>query len=1053
MAAMTASFIASPTLNSKSTSASIMEDSSNANKTIDDFLLSRLKQHPDAPLLAYPATARGTNDYVDYTAKDLDRFADEAARKYAGMGLVPENPNVSEAEVVAILAPSNLDYIATVFALTRMGFAILFFSNRLATEAFVNLLKRTKCTKLVVGTANTKAAELIQADYPIRCFPILNKASYDIPTPSGPRFPSASPPNVSSRIAFIIHSSGSTGLPKPIFQTHRACLTNYAGGNPYRAFVTLPLYHNHGISTLFRGFQSFNRVAIWNSNLPLTGSSLIEAMETVNPESFHSVPYALKLLAEAERGIKCLKRCKLVMFGGSSCPDELGDKLVDAGVYLVGHYGATEMGQLMTSFRPAEDKSWNYMRPLASAKPYLRFIERAPNVFECKVLDGLPSKVLSNCDDPPNSFNTRDTFVPHPTIQDAWKYLGRLDDRITLLNGEKVLPIPYEHLIRQHELVHEAIVFGIGRTVPGLIVIPSEKASGMEKQEILEALLPTIKDANSRSEAFGSIAPEMVEVLDVYARYPRTDKGTAIRAAFYKQFADLIDSIYQRFESADEVRNGECMTLGLAEMEEYLLNLFRASTGDQNFTSFSDFFEAGIDSLQAITIRARIMREVDLGSNTLGQNIVFEYSNVKALARRLIALRNGELSEQDELAIMQELIEKYSTFPKWTPGSRSVDGEIVILTGATGSLGAHVLSQLVTIPTVKEIYCLVRATSPTSAEQRVRATLRSRKLGIRDSHFSKITCLPADLSRSTLGLSGIVLEDLKNSLTTVIHSAWAVNFNLGVRSFESYHIRGTHNLLKFCLNVQTEKPARMFFCSSISTAAGTPLPATIPEAHIDNLSHAQNMGYARSKLVTEHIIRAAAQKTGMEARVLRVGQIMGDTAHGIWNTTEAIPLMIRSANSIGVLPALDENLSWIPVDVCARAVLELTKLIPGSDDSDPASQHTDPEMVYHVINTNTFHWTRDLLPALKASSPSFEVLPQREWIKRLKEGDQDPEKNPTIKLLGFFEDKYDNDKPGRAGLDFRTARTGNVSEAVRSGYDVVGSGLIGKVLEYWNGVW
>lgn len=58
--------------------------------TINDFLLSRVESNGDAPLVGYPATARGKDDYVYYTAKDLDRFADEAAWNYSRAGLVPE---------------------------------------------------------------------------------------------------------------------------------------------------------------------------------------------------------------------------------------------------------------------------------------------------------------------------------------------------------------------------------------------------------------------------------------------------------------------------------------------------------------------------------------------------------------------------------------------------------------------------------------------------------------------------------------------------------------------------------------------------------------------------------------------------------------------------------------------------------------------------------------------------------------------------------------------------------------------------------------------------
>jgi thioester reductase-like protein len=174
------------------------------------------------------------------------------------------------------------------------------------------------------------------------------------------------------------------------------------------------------------------------------------------------------------------------------------------------------------------------------------------------------------------------------------------------------------------------------------------------------------------------------------------------------------------------------------------------------------------------------------------------------------------------------------------------------------------------------------------------------------SNIGKIVALPSNLSQAGLGLDESVLNDLKDSLTRVIHSAWAVNFNLRIRSFEQQHIRGLSNLLNLCLSVRAQSPAQFFFCSSISAAAGTPLPATIAEGPVPELAHAQNMGYARSKLVAERIVQAAAEKTGMVAKVLRVGQIVGDTDLGIWNTTEAIPLMIQSAISMHALPALDE---------------------------------------------------------------------------------------------------------------------------------------------------
>jgi len=333
----------------------------------------------------------------------------------------------------------------------------------------------------------------------------------------------------------------------------------------------------------------------------------------------------------------------------------------------------------MTSFRPAEDKAWNYVRPLPKVERFIHMAPRAPNTFECVVLDGLPSKVVSNCDDPPHSFNTSDLFSPHPTIHNAWKYLGRLDDRVTLVNGEKVLPIPYEHQIREHELVREACVFGVGRALPGLIIVPSEKAIGMSKLEVLNSLLPVVTAANTRVESFSHISPEMIEILDVDAEYPCTDKGTMIRAAFYKKFEALINSIYLRFEAPT---TGNCeggLALDRNELKSYLLEVFAGKLGFEGLNESSDFFEAGVDSLQAITARGIMMRELDLGSKTLGQNVVFEYPNVPALAEHLYSLRTGEESTQtDEIKVMRQLIQKYSTFNRHVPGPNITDGEVVV---------------------------------------------------------------------------------------------------------------------------------------------------------------------------------------------------------------------------------------------------------------------------------------------------------------------------------------------------------------------------------------
>ena len=314
----------------------------------------------------------------------------------------------------------------------------------------------------------------------------------------------------------------------------------------------------------------------------------------------------------------------------------------------------------------------------------------------------------------------------------------------------------------------------------------------------------------------------------------------------------------------------------------------------------------------------------------------------------------------------------------------------------------------------------------------------------------KIAAFPSTLGREDLGLPTSAINELRGSLTHVIHAAWAVNFTLGVRSFEQQHIKGIQNLINLCLSSSKASPAEFYFCSSISAAAATPLPACIAEGPIPELAHAQHMGYARSKLVAERIVHAAAKTTGMVAKVLRIGQIVGDTESGFWNPTEAIPLMLQTAKTLGALPALDETPAWLPVDVVANAVLELS----GIDSNDKAkSLAHDPNVVYHVQNSKTFRWTEDLLPALRQAGLKFETVPKREWVQRLRESDQDPQKNPTIKLLDFFTEKYDNDAPGRSGLSFAMENTEAASPSLAGGVELINNGLIKRFVDAWAPRW
>jgi hypothetical protein len=285
-------------------------------------------------------------------------------------------------------------------------------------------------------------------------------------------------------------------------------------------------------------------------------------------------------------------------------------------------------------------------------------------ICECVVLDGHKGKMTSNSNDPPNSFHTKDLFIAHPSIPNAWKFVGRLDDRVTLTNGEKVLPLPIEGRIQQDPLVREVVVFGVDRPVPGLLLFRAEAARGLSDEEFLEQVWPAIEDANSRAEGFSQISREMVVVLGEQVDCPTTDKSSIKRAQVYREFKQVIDGVYERLESSQEGN----LVLDREKMEEWIIEEFE-KLGVLLRDTKEDFFSAGVDSQKAIQMRGLIIRNLSLGGNAskCPSMVVYDSGNTAKLATALLDIRSGKTSiswAPDGISEMDRLIEEYSHFVK-----------------------------------------------------------------------------------------------------------------------------------------------------------------------------------------------------------------------------------------------------------------------------------------------------------------------------------------------------------------------------------------------------
>jgi thioester reductase-like protein len=366
------------------------------------------------------------------------------------------------------------------------------------------------------------------------------------------------------------------------------------------------------------------------------------------------------------------------------------------------------------------------------------------------------------------------------------------------------------------------------------------------------------------------------------------------------------------------------------------------------------------------------------------------------------------------------------------------------------------LFELLNDDSVSTIYCLTRRASSQNA---VLSSLAGKDLHVTPEQINKIVAFNTCLDKPNFGifLGDDMVRNMLDSVSLIIHTAWPVNFNLPLTDFEP-HIQGLYNLIQFSLSVHRSEPAVMMFCSSVSTALGSPSDE-IPEKSIE-LDHAL-MGYGQSKLVGERIV-SNASKVGARAYSLRIGQVSGHSKKGLWNDSEALPLMIRSALTVKALPDLAETCSWLPVDNLACSILELAKTCSSpatrEDKKGSCSLRVDGDSsIYNLCNSRSFPWS-SLLETLQQGGFEFDRVSLEEWLHRLRESETRGEEhvNPAVKLIHHYEQMHGGQSTLGASKTktFITEKAERDSVTLRNGrLRIVDDGILSCYARDWLTRW
>ena len=891
-----------------------------------------------------------------YTYKEMDEITDRLAAALHSRG-------VREHDRVALLLPRTSRLILSLFGVLKAGAAYIPCDPEYPADR-IRLILDDSEARYIITTADR--LDSVPADKAIDVETLLTAEAGTFNAPQ----------ITPDALAYLIYTSGSTGRPKGVMLRHEG-ICNYLYGHPANVFANAVLTDAERVLSVttisFDAALQDIGMAYYNgktlivateeqANNPLDLARLIRDQHIT---MVSGTPSRWQTWLTSDDFCNTIADVRICRAGGEKFSDQLLAQMRSVTkARIFNCYGPTEITVA------SNNKELTHAEVVTVGKPQLNVREFIVDSDGNELPVGVVGELYIGGRGVARGYNNQDDMTRERFIDYQGERIYKSGDYAKWLpDGDVVILGRTDHQIKLRGL----------RIELGEIENVMLKVEGMKKVVIL------IRQLGGKEHLCAYFTAEREIAID------------ALKAEISKSLTQyMVPTAYLQLKVMPMTPNGKTDVKALPEPQLATSSAYTAPANDTE-RAFCDifakilqmdkvgatdnFFELGGTSL----VVTRVIIEADKAGLHVAYGDVFVNPTPRKLA--LLITGNTESDESSEVTNFDytdiDTLLQLNTLDVFRKGERHPLGN-VLLTGATGYLGIHILHQLIESD-AQHIYCLVRGKTLEAAENRLRTLLFYYFANAYRPLFGKRLHVVTGDVTGEFG-QGLQIDTVFNCAAIVKH------FSEGTE-IEDINIGGAQRCVDYCL----EHEARLVHISTASTRGlwvGEPKEEIFTEQRFYMGQFLGNK-YIYSKYMAERLILDAVAHQGLKAKIMRVGNLSARSTDGEFQanfSTNSFMGRIKVYNMLGCCPYSMRNktVEFSPINEVSNAIVLLA---------------TTPDQctVFHPYNIHT-QFLGDVLMGLSAVSEGIRFVEQEEFMEVMDKAKADPQKAKQLSSLLAYQD-------------------------------------------------